>query len=55
MGVNHEVNSPKISYNFPKMTMGQHWLGKTKFSDQPKTLSKSSYRIKKNIFNGIFY
>jgi len=27
-GVNHEINSPKISHNF--MTMGQYWLSKTK-------------------------
>jgi len=26
-GANHEVNSPKISRNFPK---GYFWLGKTK-------------------------
>jgi len=43
MGANHKVNSPKINHNFPKMTMGQYWLGKIKLSDWPEMLSKSCY------------
>jgi len=30
MGAAHKVNSPATIF---KMTMGQHWLGKTKLSD----------------------
>jgi len=45
MVVNHKVNSPTVK--FSQMTMGQYWLGKTRLSDQPETLSKSCYGILK--------
>ena len=49
VGVTHEIISPIKQPQFPLTTMRQYRLGKTK----PKRTS--CYRIKKYIFNGIFY
>ena len=51
VGMVHEVKSPKNQPQFSQMTMGQYWLGVSlnKLSDQPEMLSKSFYRIKKNL------
>jgi len=52
MGINHEVNLPKISH---KMTMGQHWLGKTKPKKTFRSTQKAFKKLLRNyiIFNEI--
>jgi len=56
VGVAHEVKSPKNQPQFSQTTMGQYWLGKTKFSDRSEMLLKSCHEIfKKTLLSGIFY
>jgi len=43
----NEVKSPENQPQFPQMTMGLYWLGKTTLSGGPEMLSKSCHGIKK--------
>jgi len=46
----YKVKSPENQPQFSQMTMGQYWLGKTKFADQPQMLSKSCHGTLKIFF-----
>ena len=54
VGLAHEVKTPENQPQFSEMTMGQHWLGKTKPKQAFRSIRNTFKKLPWNFFKKIY-